>query len=151
MYLAAEADSGYVRDPSVFSDDVAIENVMGVTARKAGSSLPWRKTRTSAEGTRSSIRGDRIGTPHGKAAFRRALRSRRGETVRRARRRRSGYAKRYFQCIRRHTHPSRRVLQPAHDLRHFVHVLGHVQILRTLLHADPAFGTCRWSMLFREC
>lgn len=33
MYLDAEADSGYVRDRSVFSDDIAIEDVMGVMVR----------------------------------------------------------------------------------------------------------------------
>jgi len=33
MYLDAEGDSGYVRDRSVFSDDIAIEDVMGVMVR----------------------------------------------------------------------------------------------------------------------
>ena len=33
MYLDAETDSGYVRDRSVFSDDVAIEDTMGVLVR----------------------------------------------------------------------------------------------------------------------
>ena len=33
MYLDAEDDSGYIRDRSVFSDDVAIEDVMGVIVR----------------------------------------------------------------------------------------------------------------------
>ncbi|MCL1997360.1 MAG: Gfo/Idh/MocA family oxidoreductase [Turicibacter sp.] len=33
LYLDAEADSGYIRDRSVFSDDVAIEDVMGVLVR----------------------------------------------------------------------------------------------------------------------
>ncbi|MCL2399378.1 MAG: Gfo/Idh/MocA family oxidoreductase [Defluviitaleaceae bacterium] len=33
MYLDAEEDSGYIRDRSVFSDDVAIEDVMGVIVR----------------------------------------------------------------------------------------------------------------------
>ena len=50
LYLDAEADSGYVRDRSVFSDDVAIEDVMGVLVKyKSGailtyslnSYLPW--------------------------------------------------------------------------------------------------------------
>lgn len=33
MYLDAEADSGYVRDRSVFSDDISIEDTMGVVVR----------------------------------------------------------------------------------------------------------------------
>ena len=33
MYLDAEKDSGYIRDRSVFSDDVAIEDVMGLVVR----------------------------------------------------------------------------------------------------------------------
>jgi len=33
MYLDAEGDSGYIRDRSVFADDVAIEDVMGLLVR----------------------------------------------------------------------------------------------------------------------
>ena len=33
MYLDAETDSGYIRDRSVFSDDISIEDTMGVIAR----------------------------------------------------------------------------------------------------------------------
>jgi predicted dehydrogenase len=42
MYLDAEGDSGYIRDRSVFSDDVAIEDVMGVMVRyKRGAILTY--------------------------------------------------------------------------------------------------------------
>ena len=33
MYLDAEADSGYIRDRSVFSDDISIEDTMGLVVR----------------------------------------------------------------------------------------------------------------------
>jgi hypothetical protein len=33
LYLDAEADSGYIRDRSVFSDDISIEDTMGVIVR----------------------------------------------------------------------------------------------------------------------
>jgi Predicted dehydrogenases and related proteins len=33
LYLNAEADSGYIRDRSVFSDDISIEDTMGVTVK----------------------------------------------------------------------------------------------------------------------
>ena len=42
MYLDAEKDSGYIRDRSVFSDDVAIEDVMGVLVNyKKGAILSY--------------------------------------------------------------------------------------------------------------
>lgn len=33
MYLEAEEDSGYIRDRSVFSDDISIEDTLGVTVK----------------------------------------------------------------------------------------------------------------------
>jgi len=64
MYLDAEADSGYVRDRSVFSDDVAIEDVMGVLVRyKKGAILsyslntylPWEGFNVVFNGTAGRI------------------------------------------------------------------------------------------------
>jgi len=42
LYLNAEADSGYIRDRSVFSDDISIEDTMGVTVKyKNGAILTY--------------------------------------------------------------------------------------------------------------
>ena len=42
IYLNAEADSGYIRDRSVFSDDISIEDTMGVTVKyKNGAILTY--------------------------------------------------------------------------------------------------------------
>lgn len=50
LYLDAEGDSGYIRDRSVFSDDISIEDTMGVMVRYASGAimtyslnayLPW--------------------------------------------------------------------------------------------------------------
>jgi len=42
IYLNAEADSGYIRDRSVFSDDISIEDTMGVTVKyKSGAILTY--------------------------------------------------------------------------------------------------------------
>jgi len=42
LYLNAEADSGYIRDRSVFADDISIEDTMGVTVKyKSGTILTY--------------------------------------------------------------------------------------------------------------
>lgn len=42
LYLKAEADSGYIRDRSVFADDISIEDTMGVTVKyKNGAILTY--------------------------------------------------------------------------------------------------------------
>jgi len=42
LYLDAEKDSGYIRDRSVFSDDISIEDTMGVTVKyKSGTILTY--------------------------------------------------------------------------------------------------------------
>jgi len=64
MYLEAEADSGYVRDRSVFSDDIAIEDVMGVLVRynkgtlltySLNTFLPWEGFNVVFNGTKGRI------------------------------------------------------------------------------------------------
>jgi len=64
MYLDAEADSGYVRDRSVFSDDVAIEDVMGVMVRYSrgailtyslNSYMPWEGFNVALNGSKGRI------------------------------------------------------------------------------------------------
>ena len=64
MYLEAEADSGYVRDRSVFSDDVAIEDVMGLTVRynrgtiltySLNTYMPWEGFNVALNGTKGRI------------------------------------------------------------------------------------------------
>jgi len=64
MYLDAEADSGYIRDRSVFSDDVAIEDVMGVMVRfnrgailtySLNTYLPWEGFNAVLNGPKGRI------------------------------------------------------------------------------------------------
>jgi len=64
MYLDAEDDSGYVRDRSVFSDDIAIEDVMGVMVRynrgailtySLNSFLPWEGFNVALNGSKGRI------------------------------------------------------------------------------------------------
>lgn len=64
MYLDAERDSGYIRDRSVFSDDVAIEDVMGVLVRynkgailtySLNSYLPWEGFNVVFNGSKGRI------------------------------------------------------------------------------------------------
>ena len=64
MYLDAEADSGYVRDRSVFSDDISIEDVMGVLVRyrkgailsySLNTFLPWEGFNVVFNGTKGRI------------------------------------------------------------------------------------------------
>ncbi|MCL2421205.1 MAG: Gfo/Idh/MocA family oxidoreductase [Defluviitaleaceae bacterium] len=64
MYLDAEKDSGYIRDRSVFSDDVAIEDVMGVMVRynkgaimtySLNTYLPWEGFNVVFNGSQGRI------------------------------------------------------------------------------------------------
>ena len=64
MYLEAEKDSGYIRDRSVFSDDVAIEDVMGVMVRynrgailtySLNTYLPWEGFNVVFNGSKGRI------------------------------------------------------------------------------------------------
>ena len=64
MYLDAEEDSGYIRDRSVFSDDVAIEDVMGVMVRfnkgailtySLNTYLPWEGFNTVINGSKGRL------------------------------------------------------------------------------------------------
>ena len=64
MYLDAKADSGYVRDRSVFSDDIAIEDVMGALVRynkgalltySLNTYLPWEGFNVVFNGTKGRI------------------------------------------------------------------------------------------------
>ena len=64
MYLDAEGDSGYIRDRSVFSDDVAIEDVMGVMVRynrgavltySLNTYLPWEGFNVVFNGAKGRI------------------------------------------------------------------------------------------------
>ena len=64
IYFDAEEDSGYIRDRSVFSDDISIEDTMGVIARyKSGAILtyslntymPWEGYNVSFNGSKGRI------------------------------------------------------------------------------------------------
>ena len=64
LYLDAEADSGYIRDRSVFSDDIAIEDVMGVLVRynkgtilnySLNTYLPWEGFTVVFNGSKGRI------------------------------------------------------------------------------------------------
>ena len=64
LYLDAEADSGYIRDRSVFSDDISIEDTMNVLVRyKNGvqmsysltSYMPWEGLNIAINGTAGRI------------------------------------------------------------------------------------------------
>lgn len=64
LYLDAEADSGYVRDRSVFSDDISIEDTIGVLVKyKSGAILtyslnaymPWEGFNVNINGSKGRI------------------------------------------------------------------------------------------------
>ncbi|WP_165006083.1 MULTISPECIES: Gfo/Idh/MocA family oxidoreductase [unclassified Enterococcus] len=64
MYLKAEKDSGYIRDRSVFSDEVSIEDTLGVTVKyESGTILtyslnaymPWEGFNVSFNGSKGRI------------------------------------------------------------------------------------------------
>ena len=64
LYLDAEADSGYVRDRSVFSDDISIEDTMGVIVKyntnailtySLNSYMPWEGFNVNFNGSKGRI------------------------------------------------------------------------------------------------
>jgi len=64
LYLNAEADSGYIRDRSVFSDEISIEDTMGVLVKyKSGAILtyslnaymPWEGFNVNINGSKGRI------------------------------------------------------------------------------------------------
>lgn len=73
MYLDAEADSGYIRDRSVFGDDISIEDTMGVMVRyknnaimtySLNSYLPWEGFRVVFNGSKGRIEYDAVEKPY---------------------------------------------------------------------------------------
>jgi predicted dehydrogenase len=64
LYLDAEADSGYIRDRSVFSDDISIEDTMGVMVRYQNNAImtyslnaymPWEGYNVSFNGSKGRL------------------------------------------------------------------------------------------------
>jgi predicted dehydrogenase len=64
LYLDAEADSGYIRDRSVFSEDISIEDTMGVMVRyqnnaimtySLNASLPWEGYNVCFNGSKGRL------------------------------------------------------------------------------------------------
>jgi predicted dehydrogenase len=64
LYLDAEADSGYIRDRSVFGDDISIEDTMGVVLKydtkailtySLNSYMPWEGFQVSINGSKGRI------------------------------------------------------------------------------------------------
>jgi len=64
MYLDAEADSGYIRDRSVFGDDISIEDTMGVIVKyntnailtySLNSYMPWEGYNVSINGSKGRV------------------------------------------------------------------------------------------------
>lgn len=64
LYLDAEADSGYIRDRSVFSDDIAIEDTMGVIVKyntnailtySLNSYMPWEGFCVNFNGSKGRV------------------------------------------------------------------------------------------------
>jgi predicted dehydrogenase len=64
MYLDAEADSGYIRDRSVFSDDISIEDTMGAIVRYKNNAImtyslnaymPWEGYNIAFNGSRGRL------------------------------------------------------------------------------------------------
>ena len=73
LYLDAEADSGYIRDRSVFSDDISIEDTMNLVVRyKNGvqmsysltSYMPWEGFNVSFNGTGGRIEYQSVEKPY---------------------------------------------------------------------------------------
>jgi len=64
LYLNAEQDSGYIRDRSVFSDDISIEDTMGVTVKynsgailtySLNAYMPWEGFNIAINGSKGRI------------------------------------------------------------------------------------------------
>lgn len=77
MYLDAEADSGYIRDCSVFGDDISIEDTMAVLVRyKSGAMmsyslntyLPWEGFNVMINGSKGRIEFHAMERPYINAA-----------------------------------------------------------------------------------
>lgn len=69
LYLAAEAETGYIRDRNVFGEPITAEDTMTVTARYANGALlsyclvayaPWEGLRVAVTGTRGRVEMDII-------------------------------------------------------------------------------------------
>ncbi len=69
LYLAAEAETGYIRDRNVFGEPITAEDTMAVTARYANGALlsyclvayaPWEGLRVAVTGTRGRLEMDII-------------------------------------------------------------------------------------------
>lgn len=67
LYLAAEAETGYIRDRNVFGEPITAEDTMAVTARYANGALlsyclvayaPWEGLRIAVTGTRGRLEMD---------------------------------------------------------------------------------------------
>ncbi len=73
MYLDAEADSGYIRDRSVFGDDISIEDTMGVLVRyknnvimtySLNSYMPWEGFNVMINGSKGRIEYHAVERPY---------------------------------------------------------------------------------------
>lgn len=73
MYLDAEADSGYIRDRSVFGDDISIEDTMAVLVRyknnammsySLNSYLPWEGFNVMMNGSKGRIEYHAVERPY---------------------------------------------------------------------------------------
>ncbi|MCY3831817.1 MAG: Gfo/Idh/MocA family oxidoreductase, partial [Chloroflexi bacterium] len=71
LYLAAEAETGYIRDRNVFGEPITVEDTMTLTARYANGVLlsyclvayaPWEGLRVAVTGTRGRVEMDIIET-----------------------------------------------------------------------------------------
>lgn len=73
MYLDAEADSGYIRDRSVFGDDISIEDTMAVLVRyknnammsySLNSYMPWEGFNVMINGSKGRIEYQAVERPY---------------------------------------------------------------------------------------
>ncbi|MBP5163421.1 MAG: Gfo/Idh/MocA family oxidoreductase [Spirochaetales bacterium] len=73
LYLDAEADSGYIRDRSVFSDDISIEDTMNLVVRykngvqmsySLSSYMPWEGFNVMINGTKGRLEYHSVERPY---------------------------------------------------------------------------------------
>lgn len=73
LYLDAEADSGYIRDRSVFGDDISIEDTMGVMVQyrngammtySLNSYMPWEGYNVAINGSKGRIEYTAVEKPY---------------------------------------------------------------------------------------
>ena len=73
LYLDAEADSGYIRDRSVFSDDISIEDTMSLVVRykngvqmsySLNSYMPWEGFNVMINGTKGRLEYHSVERPY---------------------------------------------------------------------------------------